>query len=214
VKPRVLVVDPHPVFRLGLVGLLQRGSEFEVVGEADRARTACLIARSARPDVVTLDTSLPGVSGLDAVVDLRRLAGRPRMLMLTGQSDEEHVARAIAEGASGYALKREAPEAITEAVRTVARRGTWFSPLVARIAARLSGRRRAAPRGPLDALSRRERVVYDLLVRGHTTAAVARELFISPRTVGTHRFNLFKKLGLHSIGDLVRFAARNGHAVE
>src|SRR5262249_38791498 len=153
-------------------------------------RTACLLARSARPDVVTLDTSLPGVSGLDAVVDLRRLAGRPRVLMLTGQADGQHAARAIAEGAAGSAVKRGAPEADTEAGRRVARRGTWFSPLVARIAARLSSRRRAAARGPLDALSRRERVVYDLLVRGHTTEEVARELFISPRTVGTHRFNL------------------------
>ncbi len=140
--------------------------------------------------------------------------------MLSMHSDEAHVAHALAAGAAGYALKDQSADAVIEAIRTVARGQKYLSPRISRFGlddelhqrgnGSENGNGKVGAGGPVDALSPREREVFDLLVRGLSNDAVATRLCISVKTVETHRAHILKKLTLHSIADLVRFAARNG----
>ena len=202
---RILVVDDHAVVRSGLKLLLSREEDMEPVGEAGDAREAVLAARHHKPDVILLDVTMPGASGVDAIGDLLEAAPDARVLMLSMQDDPSYVRQSFASGARGYVLKEAADAELVQAVRTVADGGQYVHPsLGARLIAPSSG----GVAG--DALSDREREVLTLLALGHTNHEIAQKLVVSVRTVESHRAHILTKLRLSTRAELVQYAIENG----
>jgi two-component system response regulator NreC len=174
-------------------------------------RELALLVESVEYEMLISDLGLPGPSGISAVSEMRRRFPQRRILVLTMYADEFRAAEAFAAGADGYAVKEEDPDGIVAAVRVVLAGERYVSPLVDREGVeRLLSRckDRVVTCGPLAPLSRREREIFDLMIRGYTCQQIARLLFISPRTADTHRSHIFDKLRVHSTAELVRFAAR------
>jgi DNA-binding NarL/FixJ family response regulator len=205
---RVLIVDDHAVVRSGLRLLLEGEADIEVVGEAGSAREAVLEARSARPDLVLMDVTMPDGSGLDAVPTLLHEHEGLRVLVLSMQDDPRYVREAFTVGASGYVLKEAADTEVVAAIREVARGGRYVHPeLGARLVAADADELRRAEENPL---SEREQEVLRLLALGHTNQEIAKQLFISVRTAETHRAHIMQKLRLATRADLVRYALAQG----
>lgn len=208
-KPiRVLVADDHMIVRTGIRHVVESEPDFEVVGEAASGSEALSLASRLRPDVVVLDISMPDQSGLEVAASLRSMAGPPRVLILSMHDNPEYVLESVRAGAHGYLLKDTAGTELRNAIRAVWRGESYFSPPVA---SRLS----AAVRGeqdhhPLDQLTSREREVLLGIVRGRTNKQVAADLGISHRTVETHRESLMRKLEIHTVAELTRFAIEAG----
>jgi DNA-binding NarL/FixJ family response regulator len=205
---RTLIVDDHELYREGLCALLSTVEDVEVVAQASDAREAMRVAQAISPQFAIVDVSLPGSNGLALLRDLVRWDRRCKILMLTMHVSEPFVAQAFADGARGYALKDQPAPEIAEAVQTVARGQRYLAPRLPREL--MDPRPEARSGDPLCALSRREREVFDLAVRGFSNDSMAREMSISVKTVETHRARINRKLGVHSTGDLVRFAATHG----
>jgi DNA-binding NarL/FixJ family response regulator len=208
----VLVVDDHAVVREGLRHVLTAAEGFSVVGEAASATEALELAETVRPDVVLLDLTMPGMSGLEAAAELRRRASGARILVLSMHEQDEYVLAAVRGGADGYILKDASPAELRAAIRTVGAGGEYFSPAVAR---RLTAAVRGdvateSPRDRLQRLTPREREVLALVATGNTNREIAARLGISPRTVESHRESLMKKLALRTVADLTRFALQAG----
>jgi DNA-binding NarL/FixJ family response regulator len=201
----LVLLDDHPLFREGLRAVLDADGDFAVLGEAPDARSALALVEEVRPDVVVADVSLPSTSGIEFAREMARRAGDARVLVLTMHAKPELAAEAFEAGARGYALKTELPETIMEAIRCVARGELYLSPAIPR-----SALERRTTTDPLGELSPREREIFMLVVRGFSNENIARELDISVKTVQTHRAKINQKLGLHSTGDIVRFAALRG----
>jgi DNA-binding NarL/FixJ family response regulator len=208
----VLIVDDHAVVRSGLRLLLSREEDLEVVGEAADAREAVFEVRARKPDVVLLDVTMPGKSGIEAIPDLLKDAPEARILVLSMQDDPSYVREAFAAGAHGYVLKEAADAEVVEAVRQVASGDRYVHPsLGARLAAADAEATRAAEEDPL---SEREREVLRLLALGHTNQEIAKMLFISVRTAETHRAHIMQKLRLTTRAELVRYALGAGLLTE
>jgi two-component system response regulator NreC len=207
---RIALVDDHPLYRTGLRSILASRTDLAVVAEAGDAQHAYQLADSAQADVMVMDLNLPGVDGFSATREVLRRSPQTRVLILSMYTDEIHAARALAAGALGYAMKTQSPDELLEAVTTVGR-GERYVPRTLS-ASLLDVHRRAAARdgGPLGSLSPREREIFGLLVRGLSNRSIARELTISVKTVETHRTHIHEKLGVHSIAQLIHFAAVNG----
>jgi len=205
---RVLIVDDHAVVRAGLRLLLDAQDDLEAAGEAGSAREAVFKARELQPDVILMDVTMPDGSGLDAIPELLHEHPETKILMLSMQDDPQYVRQAFASGASGYVLKEAADTEVVSAVREVARGGRYVHPeLGARLVAADSAERKRAEEDPL---SDREREVLRMLALGHTNQEIAQELFISVRTVETHRAHVMQKLRLTSRAELVRYALQQG----
>ena len=210
-KTRVVLLEDHIMVRQALAELLLRDKSLSVVGEATSARELSLL--DAPFDLLVCDLGLPGPSGLHAIAETRRRWPERRILVLTAYNDPMRAADALAAGADGFAIKLEDESHLLQAVHAVAGGRRWLSPLLDAAAVdELLQRRQAhvVAAGPLGPLSLREREVFDLLVRGYSCPDIGGLLFISPRTADTHRSNLFAKLSVHSVAELVRFAARFG----
>lgn len=207
VPTRLVIVDDHRLFRDGLRTILSSHGEFAVVGEAEDARAGLLLADGGAWDLMIVDITLPGRNGLALIRELRRAGHKRPLLVLTMHQHADMVADAFDAGADGYALKHQSAAELIEALHTLSAGGRYVAPeLEAAMTAASPGR----DRGVLGALSAREREIFDLLVRGGSNAAIAAQLFISVKTVDTHRTRIMKKLGAHSIGELIRLAARHG----
>jgi DNA-binding NarL/FixJ family response regulator len=209
---KVALVDDHRLFREGLRTLLEHAPGFEVVAEASDANEIYRVVEQQRVDLCIVDVALPGSNGVTVARELGRRRPDCKVLMLTMHAGDEFVSQALAAGASGYALKDQSANEIIEAIRVVTRGETYLSPRISRLLLDDARRRRTDgnPPGPCDPLSAREREVFDLLVQGMSNDAIAGHLFISVKTVETHRARVLRKLGMHSIVELVRFAARHG----
>jgi DNA-binding NarL/FixJ family response regulator len=209
-KLRVGLVDDHQVFREGLRALIIQESDLKVVGEAADAVSAYAMVENDHPDVVVVDLTLPGIDGIAATREIKRRQKDGRVLLLSMHGGEDQVAQAFAAGASGYALKSQSSGAVLEAIRSVGRGDKYLPPGV--VLSHVEERLRSVSEsgGPLHSLSNREREVFALLVRGLSNQGVASELCISIKTVETHRAHIHRKLRVHSIAELVRFAALNG----
>jgi DNA-binding NarL/FixJ family response regulator len=202
---RILVVDDHAVVRSGLKLLLGREDDMEAVGEAGDAREAVLATRHHKPDVILLDVTMPGTSGVDAVGDLLKEAPQAKVLMLSMQDDPSYVRQAFAAGASGYVLKEAADAELVQAIRRVHEGEQYVHPsLGARL---VSAARQGDGHEPL---SDREREVLSLLALGHTNHEIAQKLVVSVRTVESHRAHILTKLRLSTRAELVQFAIDNG----
>lgn len=205
---RVLVADDHMIVRTGIRHVVEGDADLEVVGEAASGSEALSLASRLRPDVVVLDISMPDQSGLEVAASLRSTAHPPRVLILSMHDNPEYVLESVRAGAHGYLLKDTAGTELRHAIRAVCRGESYFSPPVA---SRLS----AAVRGEqdhhgLDQLTSREREVLLGIVRGRTNKQIAADLGISHRTVETHRESLMRKLEIHTVAGLTRFAIEAG----
>jgi DNA-binding NarL/FixJ family response regulator len=208
VSIRVLIVDDHAVVRTGLRRVLDAEDGIEAVGEAPDAERAVYEAIETKPDVILLDVTMPGKSGIEALPSIRQAAPDARVLILSMQDDPHYVREAFEAGASGYVLKEAADTEVVGAVRAVAAGERYVHPVLgARLVAADADARRHAEADPL---SEREREVLRLLALGHTNQEIATMLYISVRTAETHRAHIMRKLGLSSRAELVRHALAEG----
>ena len=203
---RVLLAEDHQIVRQGLRGLLEKAGH-EVVGEAADGQEALRLARTLSPDIAVLDLSMPRLNGLDAAREIRRMSPEIKTILLTMYTDKGYVLQAMKVGAKGYVLKTEAAEDLIRAIREIARGETYLSPGVA---ASIVEAYLDESRLPADPLTPRERQILQLIAEGNTTKAVAQQLNISFKTAESHRNHLMKKLDLHDIAGLVRYAIRRG----
>jgi len=201
---RILLVDDHELVRAGLRSRLEAERDVVVVGEADRAETAVVEAHKLQPDVVLLDVLLPRKSGFETIPDLVRAAPNARVLVVSSLTSPSGVRRALSAGAAGYLPKRASDGDLLSAIRLVAGGSGYVDPDL--------GARLVNPNDSpkLEPLSERERDVLHLLALGHTNQEIGGKLFISVRTVDTHRAHIMQKLGLDTRAELVMFALANG----
>jgi two-component system, NarL family, response regulator NreC len=205
---RIVVVDDHAVVRSGLRLLLGAEEDMEVVGDAGNVHDAVFEVRAAKPDVVLLDVTMPGESGIDGLPKLLHEAPEARVLMLSMQDDPSYVREAFAAGARGYVLKEAIDAEVVAAVREVAAGNRYVHPaLGARMVAADAAAQAAVAADPL---SDREREVLRLLALGHTNQEIAKQLYISVRTAETHRAHIMRKLQLSTRAELVRYAIEHG----
>jgi two-component system response regulator NreC len=208
VSIRTVVVDDHAVVRSGLRLLLDAEGDIEVVAEAGDAREAVFEARAHKPDVILLDVVMPGRSGIDVIPDLLKESPESKILLLSMQDDAAYVREAFAAGASGYVLKEAADAEVVGAVRDVANGGRYVHPV---LGARLvAAEAEAESRAEQDPLSEREHEILRLLALGHTNQEIAGELYLSVRTVETHRSHIMQKLRISTRAELVRYALEQG----
>ena len=208
----ILLADDHTLVRQGLRRVLEECPEWEVVAEADDGRDAVRKAEVFRPDVAIVDITMPLLNGIEATRQIKRKLPATRVLMLSMHADDAYVTQILRSGASGYLLKDDADIDLVRAVGEVARGRSFFSPTVA-VAVRDAYVRHLDEReltDPYSTLSTREREVVQLIAEGKTNKEIARLLCISPSTVETHRAHIMEKLDLHSVAEIVLFAARRG----
>lgn len=209
---RVLVVDDHAVVREGIRGVLASTPGFDVVGEAGDGAEALKLAEEQRPDVVVLDLTMPGMSGLEATAALRRQSTNVRVLILSMHDHPEYVLQAVRAGAHGYVLKDATPDELRTAVRTVYQGSNYFAPAAAQqLGAAVRGEMEGEERRLLaERLTPRERDVLIRVAEGLTNREIASQLGISPRTVETHRDGIARKLRMRSVAELTRFVMETG----
>jgi two-component system response regulator NreC len=203
---RIVIADDHAVVRRGLRLLLDAEEGFEVVAEAGDVDDALRYTRAHRPDVLVLDLNMPGTqTSLEAIPALAETTPEARIVVLTMQEDPEFARTALAGGAAGYVLKESADHELVAAVRAAAAGGTYLNP-------RLGAQLAAAPvrDEPPDDLTEREVAVLRLIALGHTNVEIGQQLFLSVRTVETHRAHIQQKLRRSSRAELVRYAIDRG----
>jgi DNA-binding NarL/FixJ family response regulator len=207
-----MIADDHPLVRSGLRALLEREGEFQVIAEAADGYEAIDLAVLHKPDVILLDVGMPRLSGPDAAQSISQKLPAARIVMLSMHSDEGYVLRALKAGARGYLLKASPEADVIAAIRAVAAGNAYFSPSITRLLVEeyvIEARRRGVE-DTYDLLSTREKEILQLLASGKTNREIAELLFISIATVETHRNNVFQKLHLHNLAELILYAVRQG----
>jgi two-component system, NarL family, invasion response regulator UvrY len=205
---RVLLVDDHAVVRMGFRLLLQAQSEISVVGEVQSGEAACQRYAELAPDVVVMDLAMPGMGGLEALRRIRARHPQARVLALSAHDDLMHARRVLQDGALGFLSKRSAPEALIDAVTTVAAGKRYIDVSLAQQLA-LSEIEGGA-KTPVERLSVREFEVFIRLAGGATVQAIAEDLKLSASTVGTHLYNIKQKLNVANQSELTLLAIRHG----
>ena len=213
---RILIADDHEVARRGICALLESHAGWEVCAEAKDGRDAVELAASLKPDIVLLDIGMPNLNGLEAARQISALAPGVAILILTMHDSDNMVREVLRAGARGFLLKSDAGRDLVSAVDALQRQRTFFTTRVSQMV--LDGfLNRDSPPQTMepddsavgDLLTSREREVIQLLAEGRTSKEVAITLNLSVKTAETHRTNLMRKLGLHSVADLTRYAVRN-----
>ncbi len=208
---RILLADDHTLVRQGIRKVLEEQPEWEVVAEASDGREAVRLAEQYKPDVAVLDVSMPLLNGLEATRHITKRVPGTHVLALSMYSDEAYVTQILKAGAIGYLLKDSADVDLLKAVACVGRGESYFSPTVAKLMLTDYVRQKGdAPSDRYDALSLREREIFQLVAEGKTNKDIAALLFISPSTVETHRARIMEKLDVHSAAEIVLYAVRRG----
>jgi DNA-binding NarL/FixJ family response regulator len=208
---RILIADDHEVARRGIRSLLEAHPGWEICGEAKDGREAVECANKLKPDLVLLDIGMPRLNGLDAARQILATCPETRILILTMHDSDQVVRDVLAVGARGFLLKSDAGRDLVAAVEALQHQRTFFTTKVAQMV--LDGYLHVdseTDRQARHVLTPREREVIQLLAEGRTTKEVAVTLNLSVKTAETHRTNLMRKLDLHSVADLTRYAVRNG----
>ena len=204
---KVGIVDDHAIVRSGLRQFFADQVDVRVVGEASSGRGAIDLVRNEEIDVLIMDLSMPGQSGIDALAMLRAKAPDMGILILSGYPEEHYAVQLIRQGASGYLNKDCDPLEIVDAVRTIALGKRHITPAVADLLAQQLGKKGTA--APHEDLSEREFQVFLKLAKGETASRIAEELSLSVKTVSTYRTRLMEKMGLSSNSDLTYYALKN-----
>ena len=208
---RILVADDHEVVRQGVRTLLEAQPAWDVCGEAADGREAVEMTKRLKPDVIILDITMPNLNGLEATRQILKADPKARVLILTMHESDQVVREVLDAGARGYVLKSDAGRNLIAAVEALWLHNTFFTSKVAEIV--MNGYRKAAPPSGEtnlpDRLTPREREVVQLLAEGKSSKEVAVALDLSVKTAETHRANIMRKLDIHSVSDLVRYAVRN-----
>jgi len=206
---RVLLVDDHELLREGLRSILEKDENVEIVGEASNGRDAVALSRTLHPDVVIIDVGMKGLNGVDATRQIRSEFPKIQVLALSAHSDDRYVSAMLGAGACGYVLKANAYSELRNALEA-ARTGTGFlSPEVTKSVVDTSLRKAKTEVDP-ESLSEREREVLQLLAEGLTSPEIGKRLFIATSTVETHRRSIMRKLAIHNVADLTKWAIREG----
>jgi two-component system response regulator NreC len=212
---RVLIADDHPLVRGGLRSLLERNNEFTVVGEAADGYEALELATLHKPDVILLDVAMPRLNGTEAAEYIRDKVPRAGIIMISMHADEGYVLRALKSGARGYLLKASPESEILAAIRAVTNGHAYFSPVISRMLVEeyVAEMQRRGVEDSYDLLTLREKEILQLLVSGKNNKDVAETLHVSVATVETHRNNIFQKLHVHTLPELILYAVRKGLVV-
>jgi len=208
---RILLADDHKIVRDGLRSLLEKQQGMEVVGEAENGRLVLELARQKKPDVVIMDVSMPDLNGIEATRQM--LAAQPgvRVIALSMHSDRRLVAGMLQAGASGFLLKDCAFDELARAINAVMSNQPYLSPRIAETVIQDYVRRMTpSESSTADALTKRQREVLQLLAEGWSTKHISSHLYLSVKTVETHRREIMAKLSLHSIAELTKYAIREG----
>ena len=203
----VLLVDDHAVVRMGFKMLLEYDADIKVIAEADSGENAVKMYMEHKPDVVVMDITMPGIGGLEATDRIMAKDSSARILVLSAHEDSVHPKRVLNAGAMGYLTKRSAAEELIKAIRTVAGRKMY---LEASIAQQMAIQQLNGEKNPVDVLSDREFEVFMALAKGETTNQIAETLSLSPRTVGTHLYNIKQKLNAGNSAEIALIAMRSG----
>jgi two-component system, NarL family, response regulator NreC len=204
---RILLADDHALVRQGFRMILEAQPDMEIVGQAGDGREAVELAGKLHPDVAVVDVAMPELNGIEATRRIGHVSPRTRVLALSMHKDSMYVREILRAGARGYLLKDSGDADLVAAVRAIAKGDGYISPSVSD--AVLSDYRRHVS-DPLDLLTSREREVLQMIAEGKTNKEIAASLNLSVYTVEAHRGRVMEKLNLHSTGELVRFALRNG----
>ena len=211
-KIRVLIADDHALFREGIRALLSKYEDLEVTGEAADGKEAIEQVKKLRPDIVLMDIAMPGLGGLEATLEIKKIYPEVKILVLTQYSDQEYLYRFLKAGVSGYVLKRAAGADLVSAIRSVHQGGTFLHPDVAPavIEGYLGGLRPPEQEDTYETLTDREKQVLKLVAEGKTNKEIAEILTISVKTAMAHRANIADKLGIHNRAELIKFALQRG----
>lgn len=212
-KIRLLLADDHAVLRSGLRLLLSQQPDMEVVGEAGDGEEAIDKTRDLSPDILLLDITMPGIGGLEALDRIKKENPQVKVVVLTMHDDESYMERIMTSGGSGYVLKKAADTELVSAIRAVYQGGVYLHPSMTRALVNQLQRRTVAQerQSHLESkLSEREREVLKLIAQGYTNKEIADMIFLSVKTVETHKAHIMDKLELRSRAELVRYALDNG----
>ncbi len=203
----VMLVDDHAVVRMGFRLLLEGSPDIRVVAEAESGEDAVRRVQEVKPQVVVMDLSMPGIGGLEALSRILARDPAAKILVLTAHEDAMHAKRVLKAGALGYLSKRSAPEALIQAIRQVMQGRTFLEPAIAQ---ELAVQQVTGERTPVDMLSEKEFKVFLALAKGQSVADIAEVMSLSPRTIGTHLYNIKQKLGASNSAELAIIAMRHG----
>jgi two-component system NarL family response regulator len=209
---RVLLVDDHELMREGLRAILERERDVDVVGEASSGREAVELAGTLEPDVVVMDVAMKDSNGIEATRQLRSAQPHLKVIALSSHSDSRYVSAMLDAGACGYVLKANAFDELRRALLAAQQGKSYLSPDVTEgvVGASLRKATERAAFSSHESLSPREREVLQLLAEGLSSPEIGKRLFIATTTVESHRRNLTRKLGIHSVADLTKYAIREG----
>jgi len=209
----VLIVDDQILLRKGLVNIINGSESFQVIAEASSCDEAFEQLAQRNPDIIVVDLELEGKSGLELVYELRRRKQSEKILVIGRRQPERIVSMIYESGAQGFICKNATVEDFFDALLAVQNRRPYIPPLYCHLPCGDGAQPKKPPSDPLDPLSTREREIFHLLASGLQNSEIAKQLFISPRTVETHRARVVRKLGLHSNAALIRYAIRHGLSV-
>lgn len=208
---RIILADDHQVVRKGFKALLSLEPDMEIVGEAGDGLDTIKLVEQLHPDILVLDLMMAGITGLEVIRQLSKKNSKIGTVILSMHSNEAYVLEALRSGAKAYILKESPPEELVKAIREVnAGRRYLSAPLSERAIAAYTQKTEVKTVEPYDQLTTREREILQLAAQGHTNNEIASRLYISPRTVETHRTNLMRKLSLHNHSQLIQFAILHG----
>ena len=215
-KQRIVIAEDHTILREGLQALLSSSQDFEVVGEAEDGRDAIQCAEKHKPDLVLMDLSMPRMSGMEAIREIKKRCPQTKILALTVHKTEEYILAALQAGANGYISKDATHDELLLAIKSVLKGKTYLSPGISEkvVEGYLEGKKAVKSKTAWDTLTQREREILKLIAEGYTNKEIAAYLFISVKTVETHRTHLMKKLDLHNISALTAFAIEKGLITE
>lgn len=207
---RIVLADDHQLMRAGLRSLIAKEKDLEVVAEASDGREAVKLVAQHSPDVVIMDIGMPNLNGIDATRQIRDIAPHTKVIALSMHASTQFVSRMLEAGASAYLLKDAAHEELLNAIRVVASGKVYLSPSITGVVVDDYVRRAGPTAKPLIQLSPREREIAQLLAEGRSTKEIAGQLFVSVKTVETHRQHIMEKLKIGSIAELTKYAIREG----
>ena len=209
-KIKVIVADDHPIFRKGLVDIIELEKDIEILGQACNGEEAVKLINRVSPDIAVLDINMPVTTGFDTVRELRKSNSQVKIIFLTMHNEHEIIKRAMELNVSGYLLKDSAAEDIIDCIHAVAKGDFYFSPALSNyFATNQRGALGMLENTGIEKLTSTEKTILRLVANGKTSQEIAEQLFVSRKTIDNHRVNICTKLDLHGVNVLMKFAIQN-----